>query len=123
MGYGTAFLPSTPGQFEIEVVTWSPEGDSAERLKSEPPAPRVRLRRRPRPLAPPGPAAFFTGDRLTLANPEIVTSSVSRPGFAVDTAGSVHLSLSVVVRGFDELGGRVQGEVPADEGQLEAFLA
>lgn len=63
------------------------------------------------------------GDRLTLANPELVLSSASRPGFAVDSVGSVHISLSVVVRGFEELGGHLQGDVPADEEQLDALLS
>lgn len=56
--------------------------------------------------AHPAPGSLL-GDKLVLDQPGVVVSGKSRAGFATATAGTVVATVSVVVRGFDELGVRL----------------
>ena len=82
-GYGTCFVPTTPGEHNVECATWRPEGSAWDKLSS-----------------------FFLGNKPRLERPSLVTTSEDRFDLFAETAGRVFMRINVVTRGFENRGVR-----------------
>tara|TARA_A100001015_G_C14736708_1_gene612027 strand:- start:120 stop:785 length:666 start_codon:yes stop_codon:yes gene_type:complete len=80
-GYGSCFVPTTPGMHNLDCVTWRPEGSLYDSI-----------------------SAAFIGGNPTLVNPSIVTSSDDRLELNTVSQGSVHLDIQILLHGFQYKG-------------------
>mmetsp|Transcript_1899 Transcript_1899/g.2952 ORF Transcript_1899/g.2952 Transcript_1899/m.2952 type:complete len:176 (+) Transcript_1899:141-668(+) len=76
-GYGFCHIPTAPGMYELDCVTWLPEGSVGERI-----------------------AAFFVGGHPRLKLEEVVYTPGDRFRLQTTTAGMLHLKLGVVMKDF-----------------------
>lgn len=84
VGYGAARVPCAPGQHRLEVATWRPEGTWAQELR----------------------AAYLGSGlpQLVDATPVWDPSAAPRSGLCTATGALVEVELTVLARGFGELG-------------------
>eukprot|EP00164_Ancoracysta_twista_P001355 GFYU01001765.1.p1 GENE.GFYU01001765.1~~GFYU01001765.1.p1 ORF type:complete len:177 (+),score=25.31 GFYU01001765.1:180-710(+) len=77
--YGQCHIPSSPGMFDVECVTWRPLGTVAEETK-----------------------AFFLGGTPQLKSSDLVTSGGDRFRLRTVAMGAVHLKLGIMLKDFDK---------------------
>lgn len=80
-GYGTAHLPTAPGNHTIDIVTWRPRGTFSQEM-----------------------SALFLGGYPQLKNPDIISGNEDRYGLKTDTAGVLYMEVNVLLRGFENKG-------------------
>ena len=80
-GYGSCFVPTSPGMHHVDCVTWLPEGSFLDRLKS-----------------------LFLGTSASLDHIDVGHSDVDRLELNSKTMGSVHLDLQVMLLDFQGRG-------------------
>eukprot|EP00033_Pygsuia_biforma_P003005 GCRY01003306.1.p1 GENE.GCRY01003306.1~~GCRY01003306.1.p1 ORF type:complete len:177 (+),score=20.33 GCRY01003306.1:270-800(+) len=81
-GYGFVHIPTAPGQYELDCVTWRPQGTMLEEM-----------------------SAFFLGGTPRLRNEDLVLSSQQRfPKLKTIAAGTVHVKLNVIMMNFKKFG-------------------
>jgi B9 domain-containing protein 2 len=80
-GYGSCYVPVTPGYHELECVTWRPIGNIQEQITS-----------------------YFIGGSMQLKNPDIAHSASELYRLKTVSMGKVHLRLNLIFRNFDKYG-------------------
>lgn len=80
-GYGFCHVPCAAGQFDVDIRTWRPQLSLWESIK-----------------------ARFIGGSPELVNESVVSSPMDRFCLRTETMGTVHVSFSIVFRGFSENG-------------------
>eukprot|EP01116_Phalansterium_solitarium_P002649 TRINITY_DN12798_c0_g1_i1.p1 TRINITY_DN12798_c0_g1~~TRINITY_DN12798_c0_g1_i1.p1 ORF type:complete len:177 (-),score=16.33 TRINITY_DN12798_c0_g1_i1:124-654(-) len=80
-GYGFCHLPTAPGQFDLEIVTWRPEGSLLEELK-----------------------AYFLGGVPHLRNDNLVVQGGDRYRLKTVPMGKVFLQIGVILKDFAKYG-------------------
>eukprot|EP00163_Fabomonas_tropica_P012749 TRINITY_DN24103_c0_g1_i1.p1 TRINITY_DN24103_c0_g1~~TRINITY_DN24103_c0_g1_i1.p1 ORF type:complete len:178 (+),score=6.45 TRINITY_DN24103_c0_g1_i1:212-745(+) len=80
-GYAFVHVPSSPGTFELDVVTWRPCGTLKEQITS-----------------------MFIGGAPQLAHEDIITSERDRFRLNTETSGVIHLQLSIIMKDFNLYG-------------------
>uniref|UniRef100_A0A914DKI1 B9 domain-containing protein 2 n=1 Tax=Acrobeloides nanus TaxID=290746 RepID=A0A914DKI1_9BILA len=80
-GYGTAFIPTSPGEHVITCNCWRPKGGFKDELMQ-----------------------FFVGGGLQLRSPAPLEDPVERQKLHTVAMGTVTLRLSIITRHFDRFG-------------------
>ena len=81
VAYGFSHLPTSPGQHNLEVVTWKPSGSLRDTISQ-----------------------FYVGGSHQLRNPDLIISSTDRYRLSTTTMGKVYVQLAVVLRNFEKFG-------------------
>lgn len=77
-GYGNITFPLAPGDYDLEVLTWRPEGSTYEKAMS-----------------------FFLGANPELVYKDMVLSGNDRFGMQTISAGRVELRVGIIVKDFN----------------------
>eukprot|EP00026_Physarum_polycephalum_P019312 Phypoly_transcript_21272.p1 GENE.Phypoly_transcript_21272~~Phypoly_transcript_21272.p1 ORF type:complete len:176 (+),score=17.78 Phypoly_transcript_21272:55-582(+) len=80
-GYGFCHLPMSAGIFDLDCVTWRPQGSISDEI-----------------------TAFFLGGTPQLANDELVVSGADRYRLKTISMGTVHIHISIIHRDFAKYG-------------------
>ncbi|XP_013787400.1 B9 domain-containing protein 2-like [Limulus polyphemus] len=80
-GYGLCHIPTSPGFYQLECVTWRPLGTLQEEI-----------------------SRYFLGGGMQLCIPDTVYTGLDRYRFQTVAMGKVHLEISVVFRNFESFG-------------------
>eukprot|EP00792_Barthelona_sp_PAP020_P012567 TRINITY_DN7288_c0_g1_i1.p1 TRINITY_DN7288_c0_g1~~TRINITY_DN7288_c0_g1_i1.p1 ORF type:complete len:188 (+),score=41.04 TRINITY_DN7288_c0_g1_i1:27-566(+) len=76
-GYGVSFLPSEPGNYELEIQCWQPVGTLSQRIQ-----------------------AFFVGGAPQLEDDSFAFTDSSRFQLESQTTGIVHIDINMIARNF-----------------------
>jgi B9 domain-containing protein 2 len=77
-GYGNITFPLAPGDYNLEVLTWRPEGSTYDKAMS-----------------------FFLGANPELVYKDMVLSGNDRFGMQAISAGRVELRVGIIVKDFN----------------------
>ncbi len=80
-GYGFCHVPTSPGNFNLEIVTYRPKGSVAEEI-----------------------AAFFLGGHPQLVQDEMVHTTADRYILRTVTTGKIYVQLTLVLKDFAKFG-------------------
>ena len=100
-GYGMVHVPSAPGEYELECVTWLPKGSLREEIYSK--FSRLETLRFER-LRYFVLIEYFLGYVPRLEQPELVTKPSSRFDLFSRSSGRIAVKLNVLVSGMQSQG-------------------
>ncbi|KAI9141385.1 B9 domain-containing protein [Paraphysoderma sedebokerense] len=80
-GYGFVHIPTSPGTYQLECVTWRPTGTLTDQI-----------------------SAFFLGTTPSLRSQSLVTSSADRFKLTTQAMGRIYVEVSVISKGFEQYG-------------------
>ncbi|GBG28138.1 B9 domain-containing protein 2 [Hondaea fermentalgiana] len=80
-GYGVTYVPTSPGEHELECVIWKPQGSLSERIFN-----------------------YFFDTTSHLDHTDVAYTTGDRFDLITESVGSVHLRIEVLQRGFRNRG-------------------